>query len=98
VIALPPDAPPWAIALAQQVAAEMDRLAIAVSRKHPDDSNQLITARQADITYRLRAGTATATYEAGDKGLRGKRRKGRSSTGWVLMLNREDCDRIWGAA
>jgi hypothetical protein len=106
MITLPADAPAWAVAMAEQMAVHMRelinqdirRLEVAMARRQPADLDVMITARQADVHYRLRMGTARAAWERGDGTLRGKLRKGRSSTGQVLYLNRDDCERIWGAS
>lgn len=90
---LPADAPTWA----QVLFAEVQSLHRLVSTQSaPAAAAQaMLSARACDKTYRLRAGTACAAYEAGL--VRGQRRAGKSSTGQVLWLRADDAERLWGA-
>ena len=94
-VAIPSDAPIWV----QALFARIDELEQQVKRRpgRVVAADPMITARQADVTYRLKNGTARATWERGDGRLKGQQRKGRSPTGLVLWLDRADCDAIWKA-
>lgn len=90
---IPADAPSWAQALFAELHALRQRLDGTTAPAAP--AQAMMSARACDKTYRLRAGTARAAYEAGL--IRGQPRAGKSATGQVLWLRADDAERLWGA-
>lgn len=88
---LPADAPPWA----QVLFTKLDRVEQAIVNQ-TGSTDEMVTARQVDVMFRLRAGTTRGMYEIGDGRLHGQLRRGRSPTGQVLYVNLADARRIWG--
>jgi hypothetical protein len=68
----------------------------AASRPQPRRSAlpSMLTAAEADRTFRKAKGTAAAAYRAGL--VRGEERPGQSSTGFVIYIRRADAERTWG--
>jgi len=64
-------------------------------KSHAYAGPRLLTASEADATYRLRHGSARKAWQQGR--VRGKERPGRGRAGRVLILHGDDCEHLWGA-
>ena len=87
---LPPDAPPWARILSQQISD----LQQAVTRKRTADRGDFISASAVERRFGLRHGTVRTAYEAGQ--IKAREKPGRSYTGQVLEVTLADAQALWG--
>jgi hypothetical protein len=73
-----------------------DAVADAMRRPTSRANKALISAAEADRSFRLAKGTAAAAFRAGL--LRGEERAGQSRTGRVVWIRTEDAAKMWGGS